>query len=116
MQTFQDFIGRRFQYNEDSGMQSVLANPNIENVNNDLSKIIEYVFGKDELRKKMMNFLSGLGDPELGNMLDNLRSTVNTAGNDDFYDKPLGSLKGSKDEDPAIYPNQQQDSSSHFGR
>jgi hypothetical protein len=115
MQTFQDFISRRFQYNEDSGMQSVLANPNIENVNNDLSKIIGYVFGKDELRKKMMNFLSGLGDPELGNMLDNLRSTVNTAGNDDFYDKPLGSLKGSKDEDPAEYPNQSQNGSSHFG-
>jgi hypothetical protein len=114
MQTFQDFISRRFQYNEDSGMQSVLANPNIENVNNDLSKIIEYVFGKDELRIKMVNFLRGLNDPELTNSLDNLRTTVNTAGNDDFYDKPLGSLKGSKDEDPAIYPNQQQNSSSHF--
>lgn len=116
MQTFQDFIGRRFQYTEDSGMQSVLANPNIENVNKDLSKIIEYVFGKQNLREKMMDFLSGLGDPALGNMLDNLRGTANMVGDNDFYDKPLGSLKGSKDEDPAIYPNQQQDGSSHFGR
>jgi hypothetical protein len=115
MQTFQDFIGRRFQYTEDSGMQSVIANPNIENVNNKLLEIIKYVFNQDELRKKMMNFLSGLKDPDLINMLDNLRPTVNTAGNDDFYDEPLGSLKGSKDEDPAIYPNQQQDSSSRFG-
>ena len=115
MQTFQDFIGRRFQYTEDSGMQSVIANPNIENVNNELLEIIKYVFNQDELRKKMMNFLRGLKDPDLINKLDGLRSNVNTTGNDDFYDKPLGSLKGSKDEDPAIYPNQNQDGSSHFG-
>lgn len=115
MQTFQDFIGRRFQYNEDSGMQSVLANSNIENVNNDLLEIIKYIFRKYELRKEMMNFLSGLKDPDIRNKLDNFRSKVNTTGNDDFHDKPLGSLKGSKDEDPAEYPNQNQDGSSHFG-
>ena len=115
MQTFQDFIGRRFQYTEDSGMQSVIANSNIENVNKDLSKIVEYVFRKDELRKKVMDFLRGLKDPELINMLDNLRVTANMVGDNDFYDPPLGNLKGSKDEDPAKYPNQNQDGSSHVG-
>jgi hypothetical protein len=116
MQTFQDFISRRFQYNEDSGMQPIIGNSNIENVKHQLFKIIEYVFSKGNEKKitQIMDCLSGLGDPMLTNDVEILRRMADNAGNKDLRDVGLGNVKVPENENPAIYPNQQQDGSSHF--
>lgn len=117
MQTFQDFISRRFQYNEDSGMQTIIvATPNIENINNMLYKIIQHIFSKGDPKsiKEIMDCLSKNNDNTIKGEVRELAKLIGLAGDKDLYDVPLGSLKGSKDEDPAIYPNQQQNSSSHF--
>lgn len=116
MQTFQDFISRRFQYNEDSGMQTIIGNSDIENVKHKLFKIIEYVFSKGNEKKitQIMDCLSGLGDPMLTNNVEILRRMADNAGNKDLRDVGLGNVKVPENENPAIYPNQQQDGSSHF--
>lgn len=116
MQTFQDFISRRFQYNEDSGMQTIIGNQDIESVKHQLFKIIEYVFSKGNEKKitQIMDCLSGLGDPILTNNVEILRRMADNAGNKDLRDVGLGNVKVPENENPAIYPNQQQDGSSHF--
>lgn len=116
MQTFQDFISRRFQYNEDSGMQTIIGNSNIENVKHQLFKIIEYVFSKGNEKKitQIMDCLSGLGDSMLTSNVEILRRMADNAGNKDLRDVGLGNVKVPENENPAIYPNQQQDGSSHF--
>jgi hypothetical protein len=116
MQTFQDFISRRFQYNEDSGMQTIIGNQDIESVKHQLFKIIEYVFSKGNEKKitQIMDCLSGLGDPMLTNDVEILRRMADNAGNKDLRDVGLGNVKVPENENPAIYPNQQQDGSSHF--
>jgi hypothetical protein len=116
MQTFQDFISRRFQYNEDSGMQTIIvATPNIENINNMLYKIIQHIFRKGDPKsiKEIMDCLSKNNDNTIKGEVRELAKLIGLAGNKDLYDVPLGGL-GSNNKDPAEYPNQDQDGSSHF--
>ena len=117
MQTFQDFIGRRFQYTADSGMQPIIvATPNIENINNKLYEIIKHIFSKGNTKaiKEIMDCLSKNNDNTIKGEVRELASLIGLAGDKDLRDEPLGSL-GSNNEDPAEYPNQKQDGSSHFG-
>jgi hypothetical protein len=81
-----------------------------------LFKIIEYVFSKGDEKKitQIMDCLSGLGDPILTNNVEILRRMADNAGNKDLRDVGLGNVKVPENENPAIYPNQQQDGSSHF--
>ena len=118
MQTFQDFIGRRFQYTEDSGMQPIIvATPNIENINNMLYKIIQHIFSKDDPKsiKEIMDCLSKNNDNTIKGEVRELAKLIGLAGNKDLRDVGLGNVKVPENENPAIYPNQQQDGSSHFG-
>jgi len=117
MQTFQDFISRRFQYNEDSGMQSVIvANSNIENINNKLYEIIQHIFSKGDSKaiKEIMDCLGKNNDNTIKGEVRELAKLIGLAGDKDLQDVPLGGL-GSNNKDSAIYPNQQQDGSSRFG-
>ena len=117
MQTFQDFIGRRFQYTEDSGMQPIIvATPNIENINNKLYEIIQHIFSKGDSKaiKEIMDCLSKNNDNTINGKVRELAKLIGLAGDKDLRDVPLGGL-GSNNEDPDKYPNQNQDGSSHFG-
>ncbi len=115
MKSFQDFINRRFQFNEESGMQPVIAAPDAENTNRMLQEIFNYIsinnmFANDEFRNKFFEFFKSVKDDGLQQIIRQLESTVDVSDKNSFLDRGLGNLSGSARGTPDTPPNEQDDS------
>lgn len=115
MQSFQDFISRRFEMNEDIGLQSVPSAPDIENTRKSLQEIFDYLilnnkFANNEFRNKFFEFFKSIKDDGLQQKIRQLETTVDVTNPNMFSDRGLGNLSGSASKQPDLNPNEQDDS------
>ena len=105
MQTFTDFISKRFGFKEEFEQNQQIVPTKMQKKAKVLEDIIHAILDNpnyfDDFYKKIKEFVNEVRDNDLSNMMDNLKSEIE----EDNKDTGLGIISGISDKPNNLPPN-----------